>query len=796
MCKITKISNFFRNTFFSLLSIGLTFFIIGGCALFVMVLQLPNTEQLKDVHLQVPLKIYTADNKLLGEFGEKRRTPVDLVQIPQPLIQAVIDTEDKRFYEHSGIDFIGLARATRELFITGRKTQGASTITMQVARNFFLTRKKTFYRKFREMLLALKIDHEFSKNQILELYLNKVYFGNRSYGVAAAAQTYYGKNLNQLTLSEMAMIGGLPQAPSRDNPLSNPRGAILRRNHVLERMRDNGDISNTEYQKAIKAPVTAKFHSQKITVYAPYIAEMVRKEMIKQFGKDAYEKGLTVYTTINSKKQQYATQALINGLIAYTERHGYRGPEANIGTPKGDYQLEWRDYLDKLPTISDLTAAAVTEVDQQSIQALLANGQTITINWDNLNWARPKLKDGYVGEAPTTASDIVKVGDIIRVLKINQQWRLEQIPQVTGALVALNPNNGAILALNGGFSYTIDKFNNVTQAERQPGSSFKPFVYSAALNKGFTLASIINDAPVVMEDSGANSLWRPQNVTRKFYGPTRLKVGLIESRNLVSIRILQDIGIKYAINYIKQFGFDPNDLPKSLSLALGTGVVTPLSLANGYAVFANGGYKVTPFLINRVIDENGNVLYQAYPATAPKPNRRNSTLDLPQQQAEQIITPQNAYLITNALQDVIKQGTGKLASNLRRSDLAGKTGTTNNQIDAWFSGFNSNLVATIWVGKKQPDSIHEYGAQAALPIWVDFMGQALRGTPNSSMRRPPRIITVRIDPKTGLLAYPGQSNAIFEVFRKAFMPQQTANNENTTNDTDSNSNQDSDAELF
>lgn len=791
MNKSKHIGNFFRGLTLSLMSICLTLFIIGGCVLFYMILQLPNIDQLKDVRLQIPLKIYTANNQLIGEFGNKRRTPVTLAQVPQPLIQAVIDTEDKRFYEHSGVDFIGLMRAAKAVFEAGRKTQGASTITMQVARNFFLTPKKTYIRKAREMLLAMKIDHEFSKNEILALYLNKVYFGQRAYGVASAAQVYYGKPLDELTLPEMAMIAGLPQAPSRDNPISNPKAAIKRRNHVLERMLDNSDLDQITYKQAIKASVTAKYHAQKIMVNAPYVAEMVRTTMVNEFGPEAYEDGIKVYTTIDAKMQQAANQSLRNGLIAYDKRHGYRGPEAKLDQQD---QTDWQEQLQKMPIINYLQPAAVTAVNNKSIQALLANGQLITINWSGLQWARRQLAGGYVGSQPRQASDIVKIGDVIRIAKQDKQWQLSQVPQVTGALVALNPKNGALLALNGGFSYVINKFNNAIQANRQPGSSFKPFIYSAALDKGFTLASIINDAPIVMADSGANSLWRPQNVTKKFYGPTRLRVGLIKSRNLVSIRLLQDISINYAINYIQRFGFNPDNLPQSLSLALGSATISPLELAAGYAVFANGGYQVTPFLINKVTDENGKILFQAYPATAP--TNATQLTGIPNQPATQVITPQNAYLITDALKGVIRQGTGRLALALNRSDLAGKTGTTNNRVDAWFAGFNGDVVATVWVGLKQPATIYEYGAQAALPIWMDFIKNSLQGKAQNSMSRPPGIVTVRIDPKTGLLPYPGQKTAIFEMFRKQNVPQQRASSARQQNINNTTTTNQDDEELF
>ncbi|MCK4607938.1 MAG: penicillin-binding protein 1A [Gammaproteobacteria bacterium] len=748
-----------------ILSLGLTMIILGGVGLYLVMLQLPNVDQLRDVHLQIPLKIYTTDGKLIGEFGEKRRTPVTLKQVPQQLVQGIIDTEDQRFYEHPGVDIFGLARAAKALYLTGKKTQGASTITMQVARNFFLSRKKTYTRKFREILLAIRIDHEFSKDEVLQLYLNKVYFGQSAYGVAAAAQVYYGKPLDQLTLPQMAMIAGLPQAPSRNNPIANPKHAIERRNHVLKRMFEQKHIDKTTYEAAIKAPITASYHRTDKQVDAPYVAEMVRQAVFKQIGDATYEEGLKVYTTINANMQLAANKSLPNGLIAYSMRHGYFGPEQNLGSIAD--VANWQKILQKIPAIAGLLPAAVTDVEDKSVTAELADGSLININWPGLSWARKHLADGFVGIDPPNAGHILKVGDVIRVRKLKSKWQLTQIPQVSGALVALNPNNGAILALNGGFSYQQNKFNCAVQATRQPGSSFKPFLYSAALDKDYTLASVINDAPIVMSDTGENSLWRPQNDTRKFYGPTRLRTGLIKSRNLVSIRLLQAVGIPYTINYAAHFGFDPNTLPQSLSLALGTGVVSPLNLTAAYAVFANGGYRTYPYLIDHVIDENGQTIYQAQPVTtAPDGN------------ATQAITPENDYLMVDAMKDVIRHGTGAAAQVLHRSDLAGKTGTTNKQMDAWFAGFNGAVAATVWIGYDQPQSLHEYGARAALPIWTNFMKQALKHTPETNLARPVDIVTARIDPKTGLLAYPGQKNAIFEMFRKQYVPKERAANSN------------------
>lgn len=794
------IQNFFRNIFLGILGFFLTLIIVIGAFLFYTILQLPDISQLKDIHLQVPLRVYTADNRLIAEFGEKRRIPVGLQQVPKPLIKAILDTEDQRFYEHPGVDFIGIARAAKNLIMTGEKTQGASTIPMQVARNFFLSRKKSYTRKFKEILLAMEIDYKLSKDKILELYLNKVYFGQRAYGVASAAQVYYGKTLDELTLPEIAMIAGLPQAPSRDNPVTNPGRAIIRRNHVLERMLANQDIDLETYQQAIQTPISAKYHELLPAVKAAYVAEMARQLMVNRFGDFAYEGGFKVYTTIDSNLQQAANQTLSNGLLAYSKRHGYIGPEINLGhLPKDNDLSVWQAQLKKIPTINNLQPAAVTGVSDQSITALLDDGAIVIIDWQGLRWARARNGDLIVGSEPEYAKDIVKVGDVIRVQNEKGKWKLEQVPRASGALVAMDPNNGAVLALNGGFSYQQNNFNCATQADRQVGSIFKPFVYSAALAKGFTLASTINDAPIVMQDSGENMLWRPQNVNKQFYGPTRLRIGLIRSRNLVSIRLLQTIGVPYAIAYIQKFGFDSQKLPHTLSLALGTANISPIDLTAGYAVFANGGYRINPFFIDHIEDENGKTIYQAEPLIADSPAITNS--------ASRVISKQNAYLITAAMQDVIRRGTGRGALVLKRSDLSGKTGTTNGQQDAWFSGFNSDIVATVWIGFPQPTTLKEYGAQAALPVWIDFMQQALQGKPEHSMQRPAEIISVRIDPATGLLAYSGQKNAIFELFRKQYVPQDRAENPNPVNESVgntvennqlnvNNNNNNNDGELF
>ena len=744
--------------------------IIIGCGYFYMSLSLPNVDALKNMQLQIPLRVYTSDNKLIAIYGEKRRVPVKLHDVPPQLINAILDTEDKRFYEHPGVDFIGLARATIQLIETGKKSQGASTITMQVARNFFLTRKKTYHRKINEIMLALKMSHDLTKDKVLELYVNKIYLGQRAYGVAAAAQIYYGKPLNQLDLAQMAMMAGLPQSPSRDNPITNPKGALDRRQHVLQRMLEAKHITQEQYDQANSQPVTASFHGLTVNTSAPYVGEMVRQAMMVEFGQNAYTDGYRVYTTLDSSLQQEANKDLKNGLEAYDRRHGYRGPEQKWGAPSPEkISQEWPIKLNNLPTVNGMLPAVITSETDNTITALIGNNQEITINWDGMSWARPMIDTKTRGAAPKISSDIAKPGDLIRIRKAtNGNWQLTQIPAIQGALVALAPNDGSIVALTGGYSYVISHFNRATQALRQPGSNFKPFVYSAALAQGMTLASMINDAPVVLEDTGENQLWRPQNDTEKFYGPTSLRVGLMKSRNLVSIRLLQTIGIPYALKYISRFGFDPYTLPNTLSLALGSASLTPLQIISGYSVFANGGYEVKPYFIKKILNENNDTVYEIKPQTACETTNCQPTDTTTI--APQTITPANAYLMTSAMQDVIKRGTGRKALVLKRSDLAGKTGTTNNQMDAWFSGFNSDIATTVWVGFDTPISLNEYGAQSALPIWINFMGYALKGKPEHTMNRPNDIVTIKIDPKNGLLAAPGQQNAQFEQFRKQYAP--------------------------
>ncbi len=775
-----SIKRLFKHSLWALLSMMITGIILVTIVIIYFAVQLPDVDLLKDARLQVPLKIYTSDGKLIGVFGAERRNPITIDQVPKQLIQAILATEDQRFFDHIGVDPMGLMRASLELITTGQKRQGGSTITMQVARNYFLTSKKTYTRKIKEILLAIKIDHQFSKDKILELYLNKIYFGNRAYGIAAASQVYYGKPLKQLNLAQLAMLAGIPKAPSKLNPLADKKAAMERRNHVLQRMYEHNFIDKATYLKTIKQPLTATYHGERLSLDAPYIAEMVRDAMLAHFGEEAYTDGYRVYTTINSADQIAAQKALRRALLSYDKRHGYRGPVSYLVSKQANQALTRTELLtavNDLPSYHYLRPAVVLQVFDHSVVALLGNGKEINIPWDGLTWAKKEIKGRAWGKAPEQAKDVVKLHDLIYVTKTNKgYWRLSQVPQVEGALVSLNPKDGAILALVGGYDYNKSNFNRVIQAQRQPGSAFKPFIYAAALAKGYTLASTINDAPVVVNDPSEETLWRPQNDSRKFYGPTRLRIGLIKSRNLVSIRLLQDIGPTYAINYVARFGFDPNRLPKSLSLALGSGVISPLELATGYSVFANGGYRVNPYIIARITNEDNDTVYQANPKQACEQcaslDDESSNPIAEPVRAPRVISAQVAYLMTQAMRDVIRHGTGRRALSLKRNDLAGKTGTTNEQVDAWFSGFNSNVVTTVWMGFDNPRSLYEYGAQAALPVWITYMSHALKGMPEQSMPEPPDIVSVRIDSKTGLLARQGQQHAIFELFRRKDVPTQ------------------------
>jgi len=789
--------------------------------------KLPDIETLKDVHLQVPLRVYTSDQKLIAEFGEMKRAPLRFYEIPDLMIKAVLAAEDDRFFKHPGVDYQGILRAGLNLVKTGEKSQGGSTITMQVARNFFLSSEKTYLRKLSEILLALKIEQELNKEEILELYLNKIYLGNRAYGVAAASQTYYGVHTKQLSVAQMAMIAGLPKAPSRYNPIADLERAVTRRNYVLGRMHKLGFIDNEVYQAALAEPDSASLHGLTIEVEAPYVAEMVRASLVDRFGQEAYTGGYKVITSLDSRLQEAANRALRDALLDYDARHGYRGPVRHMDISIFPDEEQRKSVLENIPTVGGLMPAIIIHIEDQMAVAILADNKIIQLPWSGLSWARPYINDNRFGNAPESAADILSVGDIIYIQQTSKnEWRLAQIPQVEGALVAVKPENGSIIALTGGFDFNRSKFNRVTQAARQPGSNFKPFIYSAALEKGFTPASIINDAPVVFDDPGLESAWRPENYSGTFFGPTRLREALVHSRNLVSIRLLRSTGINYTIDYVSRFGFDPSELPRNLSLSLGSAAMTPLQIAGGYAVFANGGYRVTPYYINRIEGENGEIVSQTIPETVcpdctdtattangqspdiqdlsiSEPDQPQTDQEiLPQQPsikiAQRVITAQNAYLMTSMMRDVIKRGTGRRARQLGRSDLAGKTGTTNETRDAWFSGFNPDIVTVTWVGFDQSRSLgnNETGGRAALPMWINFMAEALKGTPEKPLERPPGLVTVRIDPGSGLLVESNYPKAIFETFRTDDVPDRHAEMATTNGNQGVNSKSEVPEQLF
>lgn len=758
-----KISYFWKSGLWTLLS--LLFLIITVVVVLYAYAQsqLPDVAALKTIELQVPLQIFTKDGLLIQEYGEKRRIPIPYDQIPPTLVHAVLATEDQRFFDHPGVDILGLGRAAVSMIQTHRKSQGGSTITMQVARNFFLNSKKTFLRKFNEIMLAIKIDQELSKEKILELYLNQIYLGNRAYGVGAAAKVYYGKSLQELNIAQLAMIAGLPQAPSTHNPIINPIAAKKRRDHVLERLYEERYISKEQYEEALSQPLTEYYHGTHPQVHAPYVAEMIRQSLVEHFGQEAYTRGYKVYTTIDSRLQTTANEVTEKHLLAYDRRHGYRGPIGKIPPfePMSVRQQKLRHY----PAVGDLQPVVIMTVDQRSATAMNQKNDTITIPWEGISWARPEHGKGYVGRAPTNAHTVLAVGDVVYVKCEQSHCLLSQNPDAEIALVALNPNDGGITALVGGFNFEKSKFNRATQSERQPGSSFKPFLYAAALDKGYTLATIINDAPIVIRDPSQPE-WRPHNDNLKFGGPTRLKTALTLSRNLVSIRILDDIGVEYTIDYASRFGFRKETFPHTLSLALGTLSVTPIDLTAAYAIFANGGYRIEPYLIDHISNTKGRILLQAKPTQAPHDGADPQETLL----APRVISAETAFLMNSALQNVIQHGTASAARVLNRQDIAGKTGTTNDQMDAWFAGYNRDLVVTAWIGFDTPTPLHEYAAGLALPVWIDFMKIALHGKPEHSLSMPPRIISLGINPDNGLRARPNQVNTITEYFMENVLP--------------------------
>lgn len=735
---------------------------------------LPDVHELREVRFQIPLRIFSADGKLMAEYGEQRRTPISYAEIPDAMRLAILAAEDSRFYEHFGIDLKGLGRAAFQLASSGEIQTGGSTITMQVAKNFFLTPERTFERKFNEILLSLKIEQELSKEEILELYVNKIYLGQRAYGIQAAANIYYGRDISDLTLAQMATIAGLPKAPSANNPVRNPQRSMERRNWILGRMLSLGYITQDEFNEAVQEPENARYHTADIELSAFYVAEMVRAEMFRLYGDLAYTEGFHVTTTLDSRMQEAADAALRDGLIAYHERHGYHGPEAQIDI-SGLTAEQQLTQLSGYPLLGNMHPALVTDVQDQSASILLRDGSTAELSWDNIRWARAYRSVNAMGPVPRTASEVLTPGDIIRIVSRDENtWRLTQLPRVQGGLVAMEPDTGAIRALSGGFSFNHNNFNRVNQAWRQPGSTYKPFLYAVALEQGYTAASIVNDSPIVIHDVSLAGEWRPENHSRDFEGPIRLREALYRSKNLVSIRLLRDIGIDTAYPKLLKFGFDAERTPPNLSLSLGAADVTPIQVNTAYAAFANGGYRVVPWFIDEVLVNGQPVMPPEQAGDAFK--HTNSRLNHDEPEDFRIIEASTAYIIHDVLADVIRRGTGRRAQALGRSDLAGKTGTTNQQRDAWFTGYNRDLVTTAWIGFDQPAPLgrSEYGGTAALPVWIDFMRVALDGKPESTPPRPEKVVQARIDPTTGLLAYDGQTDSIVEYFTEETVPRRRA----------------------
>ncbi len=802
---------------------------------------LPEVATLRDMHLQVPLRVYSRDGRLLAQIGEQRRIPVDFAEVPRPLVDAFLAAEDDRFFSHGGIDTPGLLRALLVTAATGEARQGGSTITMQLARNMFLTPEKQLRRKLREIFLALRIESEFSKQEILTLYLNKIFLGERAYGVAAAAEVYYGKQLGELSLAEVATIAALPKAPSTLNPIANPERARQRRAYVLRRMLDKGYVTRAEHDTALAAPIATFEHGPRVEVEAPFVAEMVRAQVAAQFGEDVYSAGYRVVTTVDSRLQNAADWALRAALLEYDRRHGWRGPVARTPVPPADADAAG-EMLEDYGAIGGLQPAVVASVTERSASVYAKDGLAYTLPWDGaLSWARRVDRGGSPGAPPKNAHEVVAPGDVVYVLPAGGGLALlAQVPLVEGAFVSLDPQDGAITALVGGFDFYASKFNRAAQARRQPGSAFKPFVYSGALERGFTPATVILDAPVVIEGGETDELWRPENDSKRFYGPTRLRDALARSRNLVSIRILRALGVDYAVDYATRFGFAAAELPHNLTLALGTAQLTPLQLTAGFAVFANGGFRVAPYLIERVEDAGGTTLFAAAPRLAcrdcgvplevpiPPPLQRArsaasagadrgrdaaeradpaaaaaaaaaaqvfapaplsfganaagvTTLadlggDQPRRDlarlAPRAISAANAWLMTDLMRDVIRRGTARRALALKRDDIAGKTGTSNDRRDTWFAGFNADLVAGAWIGFDQERSLGsgEEGGHTALPMWMYFMGEALAGRPEHRLPQPEGIVGARISPQTGGLAAAGDPEAIFEVFLAGSLP--------------------------
>ena len=761
---------------------------------------LPDVASLRDVQLQVPLRVYTRDGRLIAAIGDQRRIPVRYDQLPRKLIQAFLATEDDRFFQHHGVDWQGILRAALANFKAGKISQGASTITMQVSRDMFLSPKRDMKRKMSEVYISLLMETEFTKEEIFSLYVNKIFLGQRAYGVAAAAEVYFGKALDQLNIAEMATLAGIPTAPSVVNPVASAEAAKVRRTHVLGRMRELNYISQAEYDQANSSPMESRLHGPTIEVDAPYVAEMVRNEMQAKYGDSIYTAGYRVYTTIDARLETAATVALRTGLLEYDRRHGWRGATAKVELPKNAAEADMELELEEFPIIGGLRPALVQSVEAKTAKIYVKNLGSVILPWEKMSWARRELPDEKVDRAPTQASDIFSRGDVIYTVgNTRESLQFVQVPEAQSALVSMDPKDGAVVALVGGFDFFQSKFNRVTQARRQPGSGFKPFVYAAAFDKGYTPASVVLDAPIVIDAAGMEQAWRPKEDEGKFFGPIRLREALAHSRNLVSVRLVREIGVDYTRNYVARFGFDKSQVPDDLTMALGTASLSPLQMVTGYATFANGGFRVTPYYIDRIEDAGGKKLLQAEPVlacadcgrasepAAATPGRggasaRGSLLDegphdgktvIPTANlAPQVIRPQVAYLLADMMTDVIRRGTGVAARVLNRDDIAGKTGTTNDAHDAWFNGFNGDLVTTVWTGFDQDRTLGEgeQGAHVALPIWIFYEHEALAGAPRHGVPVPDGIVTVRISPESGLLASAENPNGIMEKFIEGNLP--------------------------
>ncbi|GAB4174385.1 MAG: penicillin-binding protein 1A [Wenzhouxiangellaceae bacterium] len=787
----------------------------------IIVPTLPPVEALRNVELQVPLRIYSADHKLITTVGEQRRIPLSIDEMPTLLKQAFIAAEDGDFYDHPGFDWSGTLRGVFGYvrYMGQRRVPGGSTITQQVARRFFLSPEYSVVRKIKEIFLAIRIERELSKDEILELYLNKEFLGHRAYGVGAAAQIYYNKSVDELTLAEMAMLAGLPQRPSVVNPVTNPEAALERRAYVLRRMLEEGFIDEEAWRKANSEPDHARIHGPRSELDAPWIAEIARRMAVDRFGaSEAYTRGYVITTTVRSPLQQAATRAVLDGLDDYDRRHGWRGPEQQLDATLLQDRSALMQRLQSIAPVGGLRPAVVLESGPERAALIMADGERVTLGLEQVAWARRQLGPDALGAAPETVDEVLPVGAVVRLRRnAEDQWQLAQIPEAQAALVAVDPYDGAVLALVGGLDFTQSQFNRATQSRRQPGSAFKPFIYSAALDHGYTPATIVNDAPIVFDDPNQERAWRPENFSERFHGPTRLREGMIHSRNLISVRVVMDLGLDRVRRYVQRFGFDPGELPDGPAMALGAGAVPPVRLAGAYASFANDGFRVEPYFIEAIIDPDGRELaLEAHPVacescvrvdaapaqptpgsedaadtgprtlalsaveddqtTAPAIEDAGDTIELVGPPvptlAEQVLSEQTAWLMRSMMSDVIRRGTGRRALVLERSDLAGKTGTSNEQRDTWFAGFNPELVTVVWVGRDDFESLGrlEQGGRTALPIWIDFMREALDGRPEQPDPMPPGIVEALIDPDTGLRVRPGTPGAIREWFPADRLP--------------------------